>query len=196
MCICASDKKMWIFDGNTITTNSINIGLKKSKNDKYEITKDTIHEKIIHYYNEFPKYDFETTDIPITKKCQLEYEYRKYREKMISCLTFINNERQGLVYDFIVNEFKVQEKVITKKKNRNDITFSLDKSNGRINGGGGCMQYTSYKTGDNDFYWLNVNNKKQFYIIPEHELLTRNYINIDKQSSITLNPDSKKKCKT
>ena len=36
-----------------------------------------------------------------------------------------------------------------------------------------------------------MNNKQHFYIIPEHELLI-NYINVDKRSSITLNPDSKK----
>ncbi len=37
-----------------------------------------------------------------------------------------------------------------------------------------------------------MNNKKDFYIIPEHELLSRNIINTDKSASITLNPNSKK----
>ena len=196
MCICESDKKMWIFDGNTITTDSICIGLKKSKNDEFEITKDTIHEKITHYYNTFPKYDFETTDIPISKNQKLEYEYRKLREKTITCLTFIRNERQGLVYDFMINNLKIQEKVISKKKNENGTAFQLKKSNGRMNGGGGGVkQCTSYKTGDNDFYWLNVNNKKHFYIIPEKELIDRKYMNTDKKTIIYLIPDSKRECK-
>ena len=118
------------------------------------------------------------------------------REKTITCLPFINNERQGLVYDFIVNEFKVQEKVKSKKKNENGTAFQLKKSNGRMNGGGGGVkQCTSYKTGDNDFYWLNVNNKKHFYIIPEKELIDRKYMNTDKKTIIYLIPDSKRECK-
>ena len=50
----------------------------------------------------------------------------------------------------------------------------------------------SYQKGDNDFYWLNVNDKKYFYIIPEDELIIRNYINVDKTTTITLTPNSKK----
>ena len=83
---------------------------------------------------------------------------------------------------------KVQEKVKSQRKDRNYTSFSLGKNNGRING---KCQKTSYKNGDNDFYWLNLNNKKHFYIIPENELLTRNYINTDKQVKIILNPDAK-----
>jgi hypothetical protein len=46
------------------------------------------------------------------------------------------------------------------------------------------------KRGDADFYWLDVPNKKDFYIIPENELIERKYINIDKHKSIYLNPES------
>jgi hypothetical protein len=179
---------MWMFDGNTITTNSISIGLIKSKNDKFEITKYTIHEKITQYYNTFPKYDFETTDIPISPQHKIEREYSIYRETMITFLIFIRNERQGLVYDFIVNGFKVQEKVRSQTKNKKFISFPLDKKNSSING---VTQSISYKKGDNDFYWLNVNNKTYFYVIPEHELINRNYINMDKQTAIALTPNSK-----
>ena len=185
MCICESDKKMWIFDGNKTTTKGITIGLKNSKYDEFEITtKIILHETLTHYYNIFPKYDFETIDTPITPHHKLEREYRIIRETMIHCLPFIRNERQGLVYDFIVNGFKVQEKIKTQNKTGNYTHFTLDKSNGK-------KKSISYQQGDNDFYWLNVNNKKHFYIIPEHELLTRNIINTDTQSSICLIPDAK-----
>ena len=189
ICICVSDKKMWILDGNTTTTTSICIGLKKSKYDEFEITKDTIHEKITHNYNTFLKYDFETIDTPISPSAKLESENRIYREKIIPCLPFIRNERQGLVYDFMINGLKVQEKVSSKMKNCKRIEFSLNKGNSSHNG---VQQKKSYQKGDNDFYWLNVNNKQHFYVIPEHELLSRNLINIDKTSSISLTPNSKK----
>ena len=193
MCICECDKKMWVFDGNiNINTESISIGTTKSKNDEFEITKDTIHEILTHYYNTFPLYDFETTDIPISLNHKLEWEYRKFRETTITCLQFIRNERQGLVYDFIVNGLKVQEKVNSIKKGETGTGFTLKKSNGSINH---IKQWTSYKTGDNDFYWLNVNNKQHFYVIPEHELISRKYIDTDKKTVITLNPASNKKCK-
>jgi len=184
--ICLSDKKMWLLDGNKTTTTTISIGLKKSKYDEFEITKDTILEILTYYYNTLQKYGFETIDTPITINQQLEREYRIYSETMIPCLTFIRNEKQGLVYDFMVNEFKVQEKVSSQMKNRTSIYFTLDKHNSN----NGVLQHISYKKGDNDFYWLNVNNNKHFYIIPEHEFLSRNIINIDKTSSITLNPNS------
>ncbi len=180
MCICKSDKKMWIFDGNKMNITRISIGLNNSKYDEFEITKDTIHENLTHNYNTLPKYDFETIDTPITSEHKLERDYRIYRETMISCINFIRNERQGLVYDFKVNGLKVQEKVSSYMKNRNSIIFHLDKG----------KQPISYKKGDNDFYWLNINNKKHFYIIPEHELLTRNRINTEKSSSIYLNPNA------
>ena len=186
MCICDSDKKMWGLNGNTIITKKISIGLKKSIYNEFEITKKNIHEKMTHYYNTFPKYDFETIDTPISSEQQLEREYRIYRETMINCLSFIRNERQ-LVYDFIVNNFKVQEKVGSKIKNKKGYNFTLNKHNGK-------KKSISYQSGDNDFYWLNLNNKKDFYIIPEHELLSRNIINTDKTASIYLNPNSTKKC--
>ena len=188
MCICASDKKMWIFDGNIIIPKILSIGLLKSKNGEFEITKETIHDKITNYYNEFPKYDFETTDTPISESAKLEREYRIYRETMIHCLPFIRDERQALVYDFIVNGFRVQEKVRSQTKNKKGYNFALNKSCGIVNG---VRDKTSYQKGDNDFYWLNVNNKQHFYIIPEHELLSRKYINIDKKASICLTLNSR-----
>ena len=97
------------------------------------------------YYNELQKYDFETIDTPINPEQKLEKEYRIYREKIITCFSFTNNERQGLVYDFIINNFKIQEKVCSKKKNVNGTTFTLDKRNGKI-------KSISYRKGDNDFY--------------------------------------------
>jgi len=184
MCICESDKKMWILDGNKMTITGISITLKKSKYNDFEITTKTILlEKLTHYYNTFQKDEFETIDTPITPNHKLERECRIYREKMIPCLPFIRNERQSLVYDFMINGFKIQEKVKSQQKNKS-VRFTLDKSNGK-------KKFISYRKGDNDFYWLNVNNKQHFYIIPEHELLTRNIINTDKTTSICLNPNKK-----
>lgn len=184
LCICKSDKKMWALDGNTITVKTkIAIGLHKSKYSNFELSLDNINEKLNTFYETFPKYDFNSINTPITKNQQLEYEYVKYREEKIP-LDFICDERQGLVYDFILNGLKVQEKVGNIRKNKNGTVFSLYKNNGR-------HEFTSYKKGDADFYWLNIPDKKYFYIIPENELIEKKYVNVDGKSYLYVNPHSK-----
>ena len=186
LCICQSDKRMWAIDGNTITVkNKIAIGLKKSKYSDFEISEKNIIEKFNTFYDTFPKYDIDTINTPISPCQQLEYEYIKYREQNIP-LDFIYSDKQGLVYDFILNGFKVQEKVGSFQKNKNGTIFSLHKNNGKIDG---CRALTSYKKGDADFYWLNVPNKKYFYVIPEEELIKRKFIDKITRSSIYLNPE-------
>jgi hypothetical protein len=181
---------MWALDGNTITVKyKIAIGLIKSKYSNFEISIKNMVEKFNTFYETFPKYNFNIINTPISECQQLEYEYLKYREEKIN-LDFIYSDKQGLVYDFILNKFKVQEKVGNIKKNKKGTLFGLHKNNGKINK---IHEFTSYKTGDADFYWLNAPNKKNFYIIPENELIERKYIDVDKKKSIYLNPESDEK---
>ena len=186
LCICQSDKRMWAFDGNTINVKSkIAIGLYNSKYSEFEISIENVVKKFNAFYKTFPKYNFNIINTPISECQQLEYEYVRYREQKIN-LGYIYSDKQGLVYDFILNGYRVQEKVgYTQKKN--GVQFSLHKNNGKING---CREFTSYKKGDADFYWLNIPNKQHFYIIPENELIERKYINIDTKKTIYLNPES------
>lgn len=185
LCTCNSDKRMWALDGDSINVkNKIAIGLYKSKYSKFEITKENVFEKFKLFYDLYPKYEFNTINTPISKRQQLEYEYCVYRKEQLSFLIFEENEKQGLVYDFIVNGFKIQEKVGTTPDNKNGASFCLYKHDGKIN-------FTSYKKGDNDFYWLNLPNKQHFYIIPEKELIDHGYLDIENKRMIYLNPKNK-----
>ena len=185
MCICESDKKMWCIDGNTVTVKKkIAIGLQNSKYDPFEVTTETINDRLEDFYNNLPKYAFETIDTPITSNQKLEREYRKYREKMVDCIEFTNHHMQGMVYDFKINGYKIQEKVGTPR--RKEFLFSFHKNNGRNNN---KIQLTSYKKGDNDFYWLNCQDKKTFYVIPENVLLLKEYID-KKKKMLVINPTS------
>lgn len=38
------------------------------------------------------------------------------------------------------------------------------------------INFTNYNIGDNDYYWLNADDKQLFYVIPEQILLEKGYI--------------------
>ena len=58
--------------------------------------------------------------------------------------------------------------------------FCLCKNNGTVNNKRNQIQYD---IGDNDFYWLNSDNKETFYVIPEKELVERNYVGNKKKNT-------------
>ena len=176
LCICEEDKRMWAipYEG-VIGMVKIAIGDNKSKYDKYEITKETIINKMSELYNSTNKYDFETLDTPINIYQQREKEFRKFREEKIDFMTFVNGDMEGTVVDFIIDpNIKVQEKVgcfIDGDR----IMFGLCKNNGRRNDGKHKTN-KQYDIGDNDIYWLNCTDKKYFYVIPEYVLIERDYV--------------------
>ena len=80
---------------------------------------------------------------------------------------------EGLVYDFMIGNKKVQEKVGTVSHNNyNSYSFSLTKYSCRIDG---KCKNKCYEEGDNDIYWLNCKNGK-FYVIPEVVLISNEFI--------------------
>lgn len=126
--------------------------------------------------------------IPVSPLQQLEYEYYLHRKQQLPFIKFIDNEKQGLVYDFMINDYKIQEKVGNIPRGKNGASFALFKNNGTQNK---KHIHQSYKKGDNDFYWLNVPDKKYFYIIPENELIKHKYIDLETKRNIYLNPNTK-----
>ena len=124
-------------------------------------------------------------DVPQCKNVQIEYEYRKKREEKITFLDFINNEIEGLVFDFKIGIKKIQEKVGGHPhKNINTYHFIFSKMKGRIDG---KKIRQTYEVGDCDFYWLNCKNSSNFYVIPENILI---------EKGILGNPDGKIKSLT
>ena len=103
-----------------------------------------------------------------------QQKYRNIREEKIDFLEFTNNKMEGLVYDFMIGNIKVQEKVGTiTHNNPNSFTFNLDKYWKREDGK--CI-YCCYEKGDNALYWLNEKDTKKFYLIPENILIEKEYI--------------------
>jgi hypothetical protein len=170
VCICIKDKKMWLIPYEEVK-DITSIGISsKSKYNQYEVTVEILQAKLLHFYETMYKFDFDSLNIPTSSTGKQEQEYRKIRENAMRFVKFIYPNMEGTVYDFKINDKKVQEKVgFICKNNPNSFGFHLNKSHGRTHN---C----SYKVGDNDFYWLNCKNSSKFYIIPEQILVEKGFI--------------------
>jgi hypothetical protein len=176
LCICDEDKKMWLIPYEEVEGfKTIGIA-QKSKYNKYEVNKDNLIEKINNYYELSNKFCFDILDTPTSNSHKQEQEFRKIRESKINFIEFKNNDIEGLVYDFMIGNKKIQEKVGSITHNNiNSYCFTLSKHNGRING---KSFRGPYEKGDNDFYWLNCKNG-YFYVIPEDVLIEKGYVGKD-----------------
>jgi len=175
---CCEDESMWLIPENIILNQKkVSIGFNKSKYNIYKITKENIVNKLHELYNITTKFEFDILNTPINIYQQREQEFRKYRESKINFIDFLYDEMEGTAYDFKIGNYKIQEKV-TKMKNENKYTFFICKKNGHsiktIN--------KQYDIGDNDFYWLNCENKITFFVIPEKILIDRGLIGNIKKS--------------
>ena len=176
LCICEEDKKTWLIPYSAVDgLKTIGIA-KKSKYNIYEVTIDNIKQKLQEYYTSSNTFCFDILDLPTSDTHKQEQEFRKMRESKIDFIEFINNDMEGLVYDFMINNKRIQEKVgsITHN-NPNSFSFNLSKNAGRING---KSKSCCYKEGDNDFYWLNCKNN-EFYVIPEYALIKNGFVGKD-----------------
>lgn len=175
--VAVEDKKIWILDNNLINNKKkLSIGSQKSKYSCYEINNENLEKKIIEYYIEYDSYliDKKFANIPISDNQKKEYEYKLLRESKLNFLNFEEPEKNQQCYDFIINNFRIQEKIASKRKDRNSYTCSIFKSNGTING---KRNFKCYENGDNDFYWIHIPDKIRFLFIPENIMIERQIVN-------------------
>ena len=169
---CCEDESMWLIPENTISEQKkISIGYNKSKYNIYKINKDIIFSKLNEYYQTTTKFSFEKLDTPINIYQQREKEFRKFREEKIDFIKFHYDNKEGTVYDFKIGNIKIQEKVAKISDKEDRYKFCICKNNGN-----GKHNQIQYDTGDNDFYWLNCDNKKTFFVIPEKALIDKGLI--------------------
>jgi hypothetical protein len=182
---CCEDESMWLIPENTILDQTkVSIGYNKSKYNIYKINKESIFEKLNEYYQTTSKFTFEELDTPINIYQQREKEFRKFREEKVDYIKFEYENMEATVYDFKIGIFKIQEKVTKISDKENRYIFCMCKNNGTINGKHNQIQYD---IGDNDFYWLNCENKQIFFVIPEKVLIDKKLIgNNNMKNSIFL----------
>jgi len=171
---CVEDKSMWIIPENIIgNQKKISIGCNKSKYDIYKINEECLINKLNELYIQTSKFNFDIINTPTNIYQQREQIFRKYREEKIKFINFQYDEMEATVYDFKINNLKIQEKVTTINKKTNTCLFQLCKNKGQINKKQNQIQYD---IGDNNFYWLNCDDKKYFFVIPEKILIDKGYI--------------------
>ena len=186
---CHEDEALWIIPENTIQSQKkISIGVNKSKYNIYKVEKENIFKKLEELYDSTTKYNFETLDTPICLYQQREKEFRKFRQNKINFLDYIYEGMEGTPYDFKINGYKIQEKVVTPRHdNKNLFLFNIVKNN--INRNINNKSHCQYSVGDNDFYWINCDDKQIFFVIPEKILIDKGYVgNPEGPIFFSLNP--------
>jgi hypothetical protein len=170
---CCEDESMWLIPENIILNQKkVSIGFNKSKYNIYKVTKDNIINKLQELYTITTKFEFDILNTPINIYQQREQDFRKYRESKIDFIKFEYDEMEATTYDFKIGNYKIQEKV-TKLNKENRYLFFMCKSNGITNK---KINHIQYDIGDNDFYWLNCENKKIFFVIPEQILVEKQLV--------------------
>ena len=168
--VCIEEEKFWIINGNMILDQcKFSIGIQKSKYNQYQVDKSELSEKLLEYYKTMDTYTIEHIQTPITKECKKEQVYRKLRETKLNTIPFEYPQVNQCVYDFTVNNYKIQEKVAFLTKNC-FYSVLLSKRDGQIS------YNKAYEQGDNEFYWINLQDNETFYIIPEYILVQRHII--------------------
>ena len=180
---CCEDESMWLIPENIIKNQKkVSIGFNKSKYNIYKVTKDSIIDKLHELYNITTKFKLDILNRPINIYQQREQEFCKYREIKIDFIKFDYDQMEGTTYDFKIENYKIQEKVAKVNKENKCIFFICKK-----NGYSVKTNNKQYDIGDNDFYWLNCENKKTFFVIPEQILIEKQIVgNIKNTLSFTV----------
>ena len=193
--ICINEEKIWLLSNDDIDVKvKINIGMNSNKYGKFEIDKTKLNDKLLELYKTVPYLDTKKVfNQPINKYQIREQEYRTIRENNLDFINFTQPIIDGQVYDFLIGNKRVQEKVCGERKERSQYLCHLVKNNIRITKDKVKKKHINYELGDNDFYWINIPDKNTFYIFPEKVLYDMNKINMNNLATLTISYDDTNK---
>jgi hypothetical protein len=173
ICVCVSEKKLWVIPYNQLKTiHKLNISI-KSKYTKYLLDPNRIEVTIDNYQSEIVCLPIDTILLPINPLQQREQEYVRKRETQLPFLKYEYPQIQGSCVDVVINGKKVQEKVLGYTESKKMLHCGISANNGKLEG---KRQYRCYRLGENDFYWLHSSIDNRFWIIPEQILYEKGYL--------------------
>ena len=171
---CCEDENMWLVPENIIPNQKkISIGFNKSKYNIYKVNNDNIVNKLRELYYTTTQFEFNILDTPINIYQQREQKFRKMREEKIDFINFEYDNMEATVYDFKINNLKIQEKVTKQSIKNQQYLFYICKNNGVVNK---QRNHIQYDIGDNNFYWLNCEDLSYFFVIPEKIFIDKGLI--------------------
>jgi len=173
ICVCNSEKKLWIVPYNHLVVKSkLNISV-TSKYNKYLVDNSSINNFIDKYISDIV---YNTIDVLLTPTHllqQREQLYVKKREQYLPFLSYQYPNVQNTCVDVIINGRKVQEKILGFIESKKGLCCSLSANNGKYEG---KRQFRMYQLGENDYYWLHSSIDDRFWIIPEQVIYEKGYI--------------------
>jgi len=173
ICVCVSEKKLWIVPYNHLAVKSkLNISV-KSKYSKYLVDNSDIDLFIDKYISDIVYNKINVLLTPINLLQQREQRYVKKREQCLPFLSYQYPNVQNTCVDVLVNSKKVQEKVLGFIESKNALHCTLSANNGTIEG---KRKSRMYQLGENDYYWLHSSIDDRFWIIPEQVVYEKGYI--------------------
>lgn len=173
ICVCLSEKKLWIIPYNQLSIISkLNISI-TSKYNKYIVDSSTVFDKIDSYRSEITCLDLDTILLPVTPLQQREQIYVKKRECYAPFLEYKYPLIQNTYVDVVVNGKNVQEKVLGYDKLKKGLHCDFAAHNGKKDG---KICKRSYRLGENEYYWLHSSMDNRFWIIPEQILYDNGYL--------------------
>lgn len=190
MCVSLDDKNIWIFPPNSINyTSKLKINKKfPNKFEKYLVNSENLVQILLNYYNTnkemlVGKNDNLMDIVPsLNKHVMVEYEYKKKRLDSIKFIDFQNPISNFETYNFIINNYKIQECVSYQSYVSSHQIVSVYK---KVN----CIS-TAYNINDNDFYWIHSRINNNFYVIPSSVMYEQGFLESDiKKGKITINID-------
>ena len=182
LCICKKDNKIWCVEHQDIKNLKCKMNISnKSKYEKYEYTHDSLKQKLIELYQIYLESSrlcrFQQGIIPKNIYQQRELEYIKIRESLLPEWNFEYNSVEGLSYDFIVNNKRVQEKVSNSK--RKDTVYNICLQRSSVYNRSRTRNMIPYEKHHFDILWVHLQDIGIFYVIPMEDLVTHNYIKTD-----------------
>ena len=173
ICVCVSEKKLWIIPYNQLKTiHKLNISI-KSKYSKYLLDPHLIHATIDNYQSDIVCLPIDTIILPINPMQQREQEYVRKRERHLPFLKYEYPVIQGSCVDVIINGKKVQEKVLGYTESKKGLHCGFSANKCKLDG---KRQFRCYRLGENDYYWLHSSIDNRFWIIPEQILYEKGYL--------------------
>ena len=173
ICVCISEKKIWIIPYNELSiTSKLNISI-KSKYNKYVVDSNNVFDMIDRARSKIICLQLDIILLPITSLQQREQLYVRKREQRVPFLEYKYPLIQNTCVDVIVNGKNVQEKVLGYDELKKGLYCGFSKNNG-IKDGKRC--YRCYRLGENEYYWLHSSIDNRFWIIPELILYNKGYL--------------------